>query len=401
MGVLRHEDRVFSQQTFLLMALSFLVLPMNVIRDLSFGYRDPDLASKICKHIKSLASDQHYLIMHVCGTHEATIVRHGLRALLPRNVEVRAGPGCPVCVTNPGEIDAVSRIAANDGACVTTFGDMLRVPGIRSSLEKVKSSGADIRVVYGVHDAIEMARKEPDKDFVHFSIGFETTAPATAVELLGSPPRNFSVFSSHKLIPPAMVSLLRLGEVSIDGFICPGHVSTIIGLEPYKPISNEFKIPQVVAGFEPLDVLIAVAMILRQIRDGRSEVENEYSRSVHPSGNKKALSIMSRVFDPCPSAWRGFGVIPQSSLRLKDGFSAWDSTVRFEVESEIAYEMPKDCRCGEVVRGRIYPQDCPLFNNECTPSNPIGPCAVSREGSCFIAMRYGGDPSWERAETRS
>ena len=369
---------------------------MSPIRDLSFGYRDPDLASKICRHIKRLAGEEHYLIMHVCGTHEATIVRHGLRALLPRNVEVRAGPGCPVCVTNPGEIDAVSRLALDHNVCVTTFGDMLRVPGIRASFEKARSSGADIRVVYSIHDAIEMARKEPDKDFVHFSIGFETTAPTTAVELLGGPPRNFSVFSSHKLIPPAMVCLLRLGEVSIDGFICPGHVSTIIGLDPYKPISDEFKAPQVVAGFEPLDVLIAIAMILRQIRDGRADVENEYSRSVRASGNKKAISIMKRVFDTWPAAGRGFGVIPQSSLRPKDGCSGWDAVVRFGVESEITYEMPKNCRCGEVVRGKIYPQECPLFNTECTSSNPVGPCAVSREGSCFIAMRYGGNPPQRR-----
>ena len=329
--------------------------------------------------------------MHVCGTHEATIVRHGLRAILPKNVEVRAGPGCPVCVTNPGEIDAISGLALEHDVCVTTFGDMLRVPGVNVSLQKTRSSGADIRVVYGIHDAVELARKEPDKDFVHFSIGFETTAPTTAVEMVSRPPKNFSVFSSHKLIPPAMTSVLRLGEVSIDGFICPGHVSTIIGLEPYKPISAEFKVPQVVAGFEPLDVLIAVAMILRQIGEGRGEVENEYTRSVRPNGNMKAVSMMRRVFRSTGSAWRGFGVIPESGLELREAFSDWDASRRFRIESGVAYEMPRGCRCGEVVRGAIYPSECPLFNSECTPTNPVGPCAVSREGACFIAMRYGKD----------
>ncbi len=329
--------------------------------------------------------------MHVCGTHEATIVRHGLRAILPRNVEVRAGPGCPVCVTNPGEIDAISRLAVDRNISITSFGDMLRVPGVRSSLEKSKSQGADIRVVYSIRDAVEMARKEPEKEFAHFSIGFETTAPTTAAELIGGLPRNFSVFSSHKLIPPAMVSLLKLGEVSIDGFICPGHVSTIIGLDPYRPISAEFKIPQVIAGFEPLDVLIAIAMILRQMRDGRAEVENEYTRSVRPHGNRKALSIMEEVFHPRASAWRGFGVIPESSLGLKEPFSEWDTAQRFGIESEVAYEMPEGCRCGEVVRGAIYPQECALFNTKCTPSDPVGPCAVGREGACYIAMRYGSD----------
>ncbi len=363
---------------------------MSNIPDLTFGYRDSNLASKLCEYIKKISNQERYLIMHVCGTHEATIVRHGLRAILPKNVEVRAGPGCPVCVTNPGEIDAISDLALNHNTCVTTFGDMLRVPGVRGSLEKARSSGADIRVVYGIHDAVEMARKEPDKEFVHFSIGFETTAPTTAVELISSPPKNFSVFSSHKLIPPAMECLLRIGEISIDGFICPGHVSTIIGLEPYKPISAEFKVPQVVTGFEPLDVLIAIGMILRQIKDGRAEVENEYGRSVRPYGNKKAVSIMQNVFDSSTSVWRGFGLIPESGLCLREAFSAWDATEKFTIDSDIAYEMPKGCRCSEVVRGTIYPQECPLFKTECTTLNPIGPCAVSREGACFIAMRYGG-----------
>ncbi|MBL7118829.1 hydrogenase formation protein HypD [Candidatus Bathyarchaeota archaeon] len=362
---------------------------MNLPTDLTSGYRDPDLASKICRHIRDLAGRRHFLFMHVCGTHEATIVRHGLRAILPRNVEVRAGPGCPVCVTNPGEIDAVSRLSVDHSICVTSFGDMLRVPGIRGSLEKSKSQGADIRLVYSIRDAVKMAQKDPGKEFIHFSIGFETTAPITAAELIGGLPHNFSVFSSHKLIPPAMESLLKLGEVSIDGFICPGHVSTIIGLDPYKPISKEFKVPQVIAGFEPLDVLIAIAMILRQIKDGRTEVENGYKRSVRPHGNRKALSILEEVFRPHASAWRGFGVIPQSGLELKDAFSEWDAAKRFQIEGEIAYEMPEGCRCGEVVRGAIYPRECPLFNTKCTPSSPVGPCAVGREGACYIAMRYG------------
>ncbi len=350
-------------------------------------FRDEAKAREICSLIEKLSGDRAYRIVHVCGTHEDTITRFGLRSLLPRNVEVRMGPGCPVCTVSPGHIENAITLAEEHGVILTTFGDMVRVPSPRGSLTEARARGADVRVVYGIHDAVRIAEKT-DREVVHFAVGFETTAPTTAAELLAEPPENFSVYVAHLLIPPAMLHLLELGEAPIDGFINPGHVSTIIGVRGYGEIGRRFKVPQVIAGFEPLDVLIAVAMILKQIADGRGEIENEYSRAVRYEGNVKAQRLMDEVFKVVDAAWRGIGVIRSSGLALRREFEEYDASKRFELEASESYEMPEGCRCGEVLRALIYPWECPLFQRACTPETPVGPCMVSREGSCYIAAKY-------------
>jgi hydrogenase expression/formation protein HypD len=356
------------------------------------GFRDSQIAKKVVKYIHDLADpNRKYRIVHVCGTHEDAITKHGLRSLLPRNVEVLMGPGCPVCTVPPNRINYMIGLA-EAGATVTTFGDMMRVPAGRRSLSDAKSRGADIRVVYSVHDAVRIAEKM-DKNVVHFAVGFETTAPTTASELLVGPPENFSVYSAHLLIPPAMIHLLAAGETRVDGFINPGHVSAIIGENGYAEVTRRYRVPQVIAGFEPLDILFAVAMILRQINEGRAELENAYRRVVKTKGNPIALRMIDEVFSAVDAPWRGIGTILRSGLKLKSEFEGHDASLRFEVETEEDYSMPAGCRCGEVLRAVIYPWECPVFNCGCDPENPVGPCMVSHEGSCFIAAKYGVEKS--------
>lgn len=295
-------------------------------------------------------------------------------------------------MTSPDEIDAAIELSQRQNTIVTSFGDMLRVPSTEYSLADAKAVGGNVQVVYSIHDAVMMAKNDPHREYVHFAIGFETTAPMTAFELLNDCPENFSVICSHRLIPPAMEHLLRLGEVKIDGFICPGHVSTIIGEEPYRQISGNYHIPQVIAGFEPLDVLIAMAMILRQVNDGVGEVRNEYKRSVRSTGNIKAKEILAKAFDVCDSEWRGIGTIERSAYRLRDDLFHRDAFKKFGLKRRATYQVPEGCKCGEVLRGLLYPHQCPLFNRACTPTRPVGPCAVSREGACHIAMRSAQDP---------
>jgi len=326
--------------------------------------------------------------MHVCGSHEVTVTKYGLRSLLPNWIDVMAGPGCPICVTTSAEIDEAIELAKR-GHIVTTFGDLFRVPGTRASLADAKTDGADVRIVYGAADAVEVARRNPGQEVVHVAIGFETTAPAIASELLREPPPNFSLLVCHRLIPPAMEFLLASGEVALDGFLCPGHVSTIIGSEPYEPISEKYEVPQVVAGFEPIDVLLGIWMLLKQIKDGRHEVEIEYTRSVRPWGNVLAQERMKQVFEVIDKPWRGFPVIPSSALELRPEFEYFNAHERFGVHVEGAVDIARGCRCGEVLRGLVYPNECPLFGKACTPLKPIGPCMVSSEGTCNIAFKYG------------
>jgi hydrogenase expression/formation protein HypD len=320
--------------------------------------------------------------------HEAAIVEHGLRELLPENVDVKSGPGCPVCVTSPEEVDAVIQLSKQPKTTITTFGDMMHVPSNAGSLAEARAEGANVRVVYSIHDCAELARQNPANQYVHFAIGFETTAPTTAIELLGEPPDNFSIVSSHRLIPPAMEHLLNADEIHIDGFICPGHVSTIIGMTPYLHILSRHSIPQVIAGFEPIDILIAIAMILKQIRSGEAKVENEYSRSVRATGNLKAQEALASVFETCDSNWRGIGQIKASGYRLRNQYSARDAVTKFGLNIDQSYELPVGCKCGELLRGLIYPEQCPLFGTKCTISHPVGPCMVSREGSCYVSARF-------------
>jgi len=303
---------------------------------------------------------------------------------------VRPGPGCPVCVTTAKEIEEAI-LLAKSGKVVATFGDMFRVPGESQSLGDVKAEGFDVRIVYSITDCISIAEKT-NKDVVFFSIGFETTTSATASAVLNNPPANFSILSAHRLIPPAMEALINMGELKIDGFINPGHVSTIIGEKAYEFISKRYKVPQVIAGFEPLDVLIGVYMLAMQIIRGEAKVENEYTRVVKPEGNEKAQHVMDEVFEPFDISWRGFPVIPNTGLKLRGEFEDYDARRRYEDElSELRedYKEPAGCRCGEILRGLVYPDECPLFGKVCTPQHPVGPCMVSREGSCNIMLRYG------------
>jgi hydrogenase expression/formation protein HypD len=322
-------------------------------------------------------------ICHVCGTHEWTITHFGLRSLLPENVEVIAGPGCPVCIVPAAEIDEAVQLA-KQGKVITCFGDLLRVPGSESSLLEAKAVGGDVRIVYSLSDAIEMARKEREKEFVFHAVGFETTAPITAVEALGDLPKNFSFLISHRLIPPAMELLLGVEGLQIDGFIAPGHVSAIIGLKPYELFTKIYRMPTVVAGFEPNDVLMSIYMILKQHSTSEAELENEYSRVVKPDGNKKALDAMRRAFKVTGGNWRGIGSLENSAYALKDNLSDYDARMKYNLKPTTGKDIHQGCQCHNVIVGKIKPAQCPLFLVACTPAKPVGACMVSSEGTCRV-----------------
>ena len=333
---------------------------------------------------KEIADTLHELVdrdvtfMHICGTHEAAIARTGLRSLLPEHLKIVMGPGCPVCITPQGEIDAALDLIDKD-CIVTTYGDLLRVPGSKGSLE---SSGGDVRVVQGVHKAVEIARKT-NKEVVFISVGFETTAPTVAAAILTHPPKNFSILSCHRIVPPAMKWLLEQGEAKLNGFMLPGHVCTVTGYEDYE----QFPVPQVVAGFEPEDILLGLLMLVRQVREGTHRVDNAYPRAVTREGNLKAKKVMYEVFEPCDVEWRGFPVIPGSGLRLKKQFEQYDAQKKFGI---IFKHISKHtaCICDKVLRGIAQPSDCKLFSKVCHPRTPVGPCMVSHEGACKIWHMY-------------
>jgi len=354
-----------------------------------FKFRDENKAEKIIKEIEK--SEREIKLMHVCGTHQDTLVKHGLQPMLEKvGVEIVQGPGCPVCVTTQREIEELIELAEH-GKTVTVFGDMINVPGEEKTLSEVRSQGADVEIVYSVDDAVKLARKR-DEEIVFMSVGFETTVPSTANVIKEEPPENFSILACNRVIPPALEAILEMGEVDLDGLIEPGHVSTIIGTKPYEPLSEKYSIPQVVAGFEPLDLLMAVLMLLRQVEEGRSEVENEYGRVVKEEGNKKALGIIDEVFESKDIEWRGFPEIPRSGLKLRNKYESYSARKKFpeilEELQEKEFKEPEGCLCGGVLRGVIESRECELFGEECTPSNPVGPCMVSREGACNIEYRY-------------
>ncbi|MDR0913211.1 MAG: hydrogenase formation protein HypD [Methanobrevibacter sp.] len=326
-------------------------------------------------------------IMHVCGSHEHTIMENGIRTLLPPEVEVIAGPGCPVCCVPAREIDEAIELI-DQGVTIATFGDMLRVPGSNSSLADKKAEGADVRIVYGIPNAVELA-KDLDNEVVFISAGFETTAPTTASEILSNPPENFSVLTSHRLIPPALQFLIESGQTNLNALIEPGHVGTIIGMEPFEVFSNKYNIPQVIAGFEALDILMAVYMILRQVKNGETKIENGYKRAVKDTGNLKAQEVINEVFNVTSREWRGFPKIPNSVLELKKEFDDFNAREKFDIEVKDVKDAPKGCICGPILRGVARPEDCKLFRKECNPTHPIGACMVSKEGTCNIAHRYG------------
>lgn len=322
--------------------------------------------------------DRDLTFMHICGTHEAAIAKTGLRSILPPRLKIVMGPGCPVCITPQGEIDAALGLASR-GFVIATYGDLLRVPGTKGSLE---SCGGDVRVVQGVHKAVEIARKT-GKEVVFISVGFETTAPTVAAAILGKPPENFSILSCHRLVPPAMKWLLEQGEAALHGFILPGHVCAVMGYREYE----QFPVPQVVAGFEADDILLGLIMLARQVRAGEHTVENAYPRAVCREGNEKAQRMMFEVFEPSDVEWRGFPVIPGSGLALRAEFSAYDAKRKFGIEFAHVSKHTA-CICDKVLRGIAQPSDCRLFAKGCTPRTPIGPCMVSHEGACRIWHTY-------------
>lgn len=354
-----------------------------------FRLRDREMSRKIMGELESMRLD--ITLMHVCGTHQDTLIRFGLDSEFQRvGVDIRQGPGCPVCVTPPKEIEMTMALA-RAGITIAAFGDLMKVPGESQSLSDIRAEGGDVRIVFGVDDAVDIARRS-QKEVVFVGIGFETTAPTTASALLSDPPENFSVLSCHRTVPPALKAIASMGEIRLHGMIQPGHVSTIIGTAPYEFLSKEHHIPQVVAGFEPLDLMMAVYMLAKQQSEGRAEVQNEYSRVVRPEGNPSALKALNDAFTPTDSVWRGFPVIPDSGLSLRKELESHDATKRFaDIVAPILdkeYSEPEGCRCGEMLRGIITSEECPLFGSTCTPQNPIGPCMVSREGSCHISHRY-------------
>ncbi|MEI6084278.1 MAG: hydrogenase formation protein HypD [Verrucomicrobiota bacterium] len=328
--------------------------------------------------------------MEVCGTHTMAAYRSGLHQLLPANVRLISGPGCPVCVTDQSYIDAAIDLAGHPDVIVATFGDLVRVPGSDSSLEQERAAGAQVRIVYSPSDALVLARECPSKKVVFLGIGFETTAPTVAWAIRQAAEenlKNFFVLCAHKTMPQAMDALLRGHEVKIDGFLCPGHVSVITGAQLYRFICEQYKIPCVVTGFEPWDILSGIKMLLQQHVDGRAEVENEYSRSVSEAGNLAAQELLARVFEPCDVSWRGLGTIAGSGLRIRQEFARFDATVALDVVFPRTRVHP-GCLCGAVLRGVATPLDCRLFGRKCSPLHPVGPCMVSSEGACAASYKY-------------
>ena len=352
------------------------------------GFRDAALAKRVVEQIHKIAPSYPAKICHVCGTHEWTISHYGLRSLLPESVDVIAGPGCPVCIVPAAEIDEAIKLTLEKNVTIVSFGDLIRVPASEMSLQDAKAQGGDVRVVYSVIDAVKLAEKEPSRDFVFLAVGFETTAPSTAVEVLKKPPRNLSFLVSHRLIPPAMELLLGVGDLHIDGFIAPGHVSTIIGMKPYELFPRAYHMPTVVAGFEPLDVLFAVSMLLQQIKNKEAKLENEYSRAVAWDGNVKAQKIIDQAFDVVAGGWRGLGKVPVSALALKNEHSKYDARSKYGVKVSGARDLLPGCLCHLVMIGKIKPPECSLFMKACTPQSPRGACMVSMEGTCRIWARH-------------
>ena len=354
-------------------------------------YRNAELGRKLAESIH-YRSTKAVRLMEFCGGHTHAILKYGIRQLLPSTVEMLSGPGCPVCVTTNADLDKAIALSQVPGVILTTFGDMLKVPGSYSSLQKAKAEGADVRIVYSTMDALRIAEENPRSSVIFLGIGFETTAPTIAASVLESERKgidNYYVLSLHKLCPPVMKALLDSGEVKLDGVVCPGHVSAIIGSQPYEFLAGEYSIACVISGFEPLDILLAIDMLVTQLEKGKPKVEIAYRRGVKPEGNRRALELMARVFEVCPATWRGIGVVPSSGLRLNKEYERFDAERAFAVDPGPPLE-PKGCICGDILRGVKMPTDCKLFRQACTPEHPVGPCMVSSEGSCAAYYQYQG-----------
>jgi hydrogenase expression/formation protein HypD len=352
-------------------------------------YRNPRIIQRLAHHIRDI-SHRPVRLMEVCGTHTVSIFRNGIKDLLPKNIRLISGPGCPVCVTPVEQIDQAIAVAQENDVILATFGDLLRVPGSNTSLLKQRGQGADIRIVYSAYDALSLARENGKRQVVLLGVGFETTAPTIGAVIrhaMEARIRNFTVLSMHKILPPALRALVESPDIEIDGFICPGHVSTIIGERPYRVIAQEFHVPCVIAGFEPVDILQTVGLLLRQITRGEASVEIQYRRAVSPEGNLRAKGIMEKIFEPCDSVWRGLGQLPQSGFQISRSYREFDARHRFQISLPRAQE-PEGCLCGSVLRGLVEPPDCRLFRRVCTPENPVGACMVSSEGTCAAFYKY-------------
>lgn len=353
------------------------------------AFRNPELARPLIAKIKD-KSRRPIRLMEVCGTHTVAIFRSGIRALLPPTANLLSGPGCPVCVTDQAEIDAFLAIARLDDMIVTTFGDLMRVPGTETSLQQERAQGCDVRMVYSTMDAVSLAKKNPTRKVVFLGVGFETTAPTVAAAILAAKEMkldNFFVYCAHKLVPPALEALMANEEVNVDGFILPGHVSVIIGLDAYKPFFKTYKIPSVVAGFEPLDLLQAIALLVDQFENNAPALQNAYGRAVTRTGNPQAQQVLDTVFEPADAAWRGIGTIPKSGLKIRKAFAQFDAAEQFDVPIGISI-TPPGCACGAVLTGVKTPPECALYKKRCTPVAPVGPCMVSSEGVCAAYYRY-------------
>ncbi len=360
-------------------------------------YQNSELATGLAHRIAN-HSTKPIRLMEFCGGHTHAIMRHGIRQLVPKTVEMRAGPGCPVCVTATTDLDKAIALAWLPNVIITTFGDMMRVPGSYSSLQRAKAEGADVRVVYSTMDAVGIARENPKKSVIFIGIGFETTAPTIAASIIKAQQEgieNFHVLSCLKLTPPVMKALLDSGEVKLDGIIGPGHVSVIIGSSPYEFIPADYGVACVISGFEPIDILLCVSKLVEQIEAGQPKIEIAYRRGVKPQGNRKALELMEEVFQIDGANWRGIGIVPQSGLKINQKYEHFDADKVFSgllrsllVANKPARE-PKGCRCGDILRGVATPLECHLFGKVCTPEKPVGPCMVSSEGACAAYYQYG------------
>ncbi len=351
-------------------------------------YRNPEITKGLIRKINEMGRPE-IRLMEVCGTHTMAIFRSGVRSVLPETVSLLSGPGCPVCVTSQKEIDSIIELSGM-GVILTTFGDLIRVPGTETSLQRERAGGCDVRIVYSAFDAVEIAKKNPDRDVVFAGVGFETTAPTIAASILTAAQQNvsnFSVFSAHKLVPPALFTLMASEHINIDGFLLPGHVSVIIGEDAYRPFFDAHPIPCVIAGFEPGDLAHSIYMLIVQIANGAPDLENAYPRAVTKTGNTKAQTVMDRIFIPRDSEWRGLGEIPGSGLKIRNSFESFDAEVRFNIPQTESRE-PKGCACGKILTGVLTPPQCPLYKKSCSPENPVGPCMVSSEGTCAAYFKY-------------
>ena len=356
----------------------------------SKAFRDPELVRKLIERITRL-SHTPLKIMEFCGTHTHAICRFGIREMLPERIEMFSGPGCPVCVTDQADMDYAIALARVPGAIITTFGDLLKVPGSHGSLQTARAQGATVEVVYSPLDALDFAQRNPDRPVIFLGIGFETTAPTVAGSILEAVRRglgNFYVYSMNKVTPPAMRAVLGAREVSLSGILCPGHVSTVIGWKVWTFLADPYGIPAAVAGFEPTDVLWAIAEIVAQHESHRAEIVNTYPRSVTAEGNVAAQAVMNQIFKVGAARWRGLGEVPDSGLVLRDEYEAFDARKVFQVDPGKTI-LPEGCRCGEVIRGITRPDACPLFREVCNPMQPVGPCMVSTEGTCAAYYQYG------------